>query len=604
MAAFYAPGGAGELLPRLSFLEPLLEGRRVLEIGTAGTTGGASAAFLAEHGAAAVLSLDGAEAVERAAAAVQHPFVQFRRAGVEDLPRGAFDLVVVHDGNELARDPGRIAELKALLSGQGVLVTAIPSPHGPTLASLAGGASPEAAQVPPYESFAAALAEVFPVVEVATQSPAVGYVIAAGQSEGEPDVTVDGSLAGGAEAAYYLFFCASQPVGLSGLTFVALPPEELREGAQALAEAARTHLSCPDPARLQAERDGLERRIADGEARLAAGEAQQAELSSRLREKDAELAEVRARLREAEGQVADERAEVERRAAEFERVAQARRAEQENAAAALAAEREVSGRLPAALQALAVAEAALQAKEAEGRREADSAKESLASRTAALRRAEEEAGRAAAEAARERSQRLEAEASAQATRAEAQAARAGLASALSRAEVAEARGAELERDVEAERRQAAERAADLEVELSRVRADLADRQRELEVALRHEANASSLMAQRDALHAELHDHKGRMEQAVEEAAALAARLAEVEGAAISATSLQEGLSERLAQAEARADGEAARAAELEGHLRDLDERARQAGTRAEEGMRRLDRTEQALARAYQELRRA
>src|SRR5512136_622469 len=175
MASFYAPRGPGDLLPRLSFLEPVLDGRRVLEIGAATATGGASAAFLAERGAAAVLSLDAAEAVARAAAEVQHPFVQFRRAAPEELPRGAFDLILVADGSPHGADAAAIAALKPLLSPRGILVTAIRAPHGMTLGTLAGDPPAPDAEVPPYEPFAAALAEQFPVVEVATQSPAVGY---------------------------------------------------------------------------------------------------------------------------------------------------------------------------------------------------------------------------------------------------------------------------------------------------------------------------------------------------------------------------------------------------------------------------------------------
>ena len=40
MASFYARNGAGELLARYSFIEPLLEGRRVLEIGAARASAG------------------------------------------------------------------------------------------------------------------------------------------------------------------------------------------------------------------------------------------------------------------------------------------------------------------------------------------------------------------------------------------------------------------------------------------------------------------------------------------------------------------------------------------------------------------------------------
>lgn len=79
MTSFFAPHGAADLLSRYSFIEPLLAGRRVLEIGAARATDGASALALAERGAAAVLSVeDDGEGFGRAAELATHPFVQFR----------------------------------------------------------------------------------------------------------------------------------------------------------------------------------------------------------------------------------------------------------------------------------------------------------------------------------------------------------------------------------------------------------------------------------------------------------------------------------------------------------------------------------------------
>jgi SAM-dependent methyltransferase len=233
MAAFFAPGGAGEILPRLVFLEPLLAGRRVLEVGGAGATDGASALLLAERGAASVLSLDDAPGTERAARTVTHPAVQFRHAAPEQLPPGSFDVVVAHDGLALAGDPGRLDALRALLSPAGVLLTAVPAPWGTAFSALAGAAPASEAELPPYEHVAAALARAFPVVEAATQAPALGYAVAAGEGGEELPFRVDGSLGGTVEAAFYLFLCAPAPTGLRGVSLVTLPGRELWEGAQA-----------------------------------------------------------------------------------------------------------------------------------------------------------------------------------------------------------------------------------------------------------------------------------------------------------------------------------------------------------------------------------
>src|SRR5512140_2297289 len=89
MASFHARNGSGELLARYSFVEPLLEGRRVLEIGAARATDGGSALFLAERGAAAVLSVEPAEAdLVEARRAGHHPFVQYQAIQLKDLRAG------------------------------------------------------------------------------------------------------------------------------------------------------------------------------------------------------------------------------------------------------------------------------------------------------------------------------------------------------------------------------------------------------------------------------------------------------------------------------------------------------------------------------------
>src|SRR5512138_513683 len=113
MSSFYARDGAGDLLARYSFIEPLLEGRRVLEIGAARATEGASALFLAERGAAAVLSVEAEEAdLEAARRSGRHPFVQFMATPLSELRAGTFDLVLLADGSALGPTPDQVAELR------------------------------------------------------------------------------------------------------------------------------------------------------------------------------------------------------------------------------------------------------------------------------------------------------------------------------------------------------------------------------------------------------------------------------------------------------------------------------------------------------------
>ncbi|MFL5271943.1 MAG: class I SAM-dependent methyltransferase, partial [Anaeromyxobacteraceae bacterium] len=244
MSSFFAPHGAGDLLSRYSFIEPLLAGRRVLEIGAARRTEGASALLLADRGAAAVVSIEEeGDGVARASAAVHHPFVQFRTGSLADLPRKAFDLVLVADGAPLAASPERLAALAELLTPRGHLVTSLAASGARGLAALAGDAPPS--DVPSYESFAGALAAQFDVVEIATQAPAVGWVIAPAAREGsEPELGIDGTLAGAPEAAFYVAVCGAQPSRLSGMVLVTLPHAELADAALAAGAAARAHAGC------------------------------------------------------------------------------------------------------------------------------------------------------------------------------------------------------------------------------------------------------------------------------------------------------------------------------------------------------------------------
>ncbi|HET6923142.1 MAG TPA: methyltransferase domain-containing protein, partial [Anaeromyxobacteraceae bacterium] len=315
---FYAPGAAADLLPRYSFLEPLLHGRRVLEIGAAAATEGASALYLAEHGAAAVVSVDAdAEALARARAECDHPFVQFLQAGIPELARGAFDLVVLADASHLAGHPERVAELKALLARLGVLVAPLPAVGGAGLSALAGTRPPGDGEVPPWGAFIEALTAHFPVVELATQSAMVGWVLGPASEVGrEPEVILDGSLAGAPEAAWYLALCGERATRLSGVTLVGLPPRPLADAAVAATEAARASASPPELTALQAEAAELRRALAgrqedSGEetrARIAAWEARLGEKEARLSEIEAEAASARGRAELLAAEAASERA--------------------------------------------------------------------------------------------------------------------------------------------------------------------------------------------------------------------------------------------------------------------------------------------------------
>src|SRR4051812_10814914 len=102
-------------LPLYTYLEPLLAGRRVLELGT-GT--GAGAAHLATHGAVAVVSVDTDEAaIERARARHGALNLTYRLASnlLDVVPGAPFDVVIAPDAEALLRRPEAIPSLARLL---------------------------------------------------------------------------------------------------------------------------------------------------------------------------------------------------------------------------------------------------------------------------------------------------------------------------------------------------------------------------------------------------------------------------------------------------------------------------------------------------------
>lgn len=254
-ASYFSAPAAFDILPRYGLLGPFLGGSRVLEIGAVGATDGASALYLAELGAGAVLAIDTVEAVARAAATVDHPFVRFEAIGLADVAHRAFDLVIVTDAVSLGVEPAVVSALAASLAPGGRLVVAFRA-HGMGLLTLAGGEE-GAEDAPLYESVVGPLAAEFAAVEIVTQAPLVGWVLAAARAEADPEVTADGTLAGTTQPAHYLAICGAEPSGIGGLDLVAAPPESLGRFVAGRLEAARARAA------------ELEGRVAELEGALA-----------------------------------------------------------------------------------------------------------------------------------------------------------------------------------------------------------------------------------------------------------------------------------------------------------------------------------------------
>lgn len=234
MSATFKRLGQSELLPRYIFAESLYARRRVLEIGAVASTLGQSARFLATRGARVVVAADSdVAAVQEAQARWAGPNLRFRAQVFDDFESGSFDLVMVADLAPYVRAPDLLRELARLVAKGGFLMGGLRNPAGLALSNVMEAEDQEAP--PTYGQLLDALTNHFTSIEVATQSPVLGYQIAFERGEG---LQVDGSLAGQSEAAYYVVMAGNEPVRNFDPTWVQLPPEPLAFTGGKLDESA------------------------------------------------------------------------------------------------------------------------------------------------------------------------------------------------------------------------------------------------------------------------------------------------------------------------------------------------------------------------------
>jgi SAM-dependent methyltransferase len=198
--------GQSELLPRYIFAESLYARRRVLEIGAVASTLGQSARFLSTRGARVVVAADSdLEAIQEAQAKLAGPNLRFRPPVFDDFEAGSFDLVMVADLAPYVRAPELLKDLARLVAKSGYLMGGLRNPAGLALSNVI---DPEEAEAQPtYGQLLDALSTHFASVEVATQSPVLGYQLAFERGEG---LQVDGSLAGISEAAYFIVIAGQE----------------------------------------------------------------------------------------------------------------------------------------------------------------------------------------------------------------------------------------------------------------------------------------------------------------------------------------------------------------------------------------------------------
>lgn len=328
--------GPSELLPRYIFAESLFVRRRVLECGAVASTRGRSAHFLAMRGARSVLACDpDLAAVEEAQKTLGGPSLRFRANVFDDLESASFDLVLVADLADCVRAPELLKELRRLVPHHGYLLGGIRNSAGLALAHLM---DPEGPEPPPtYGQLLDALTPHFRSIEVATQSPVLGYQLAFERGEG---LQVDGSLASAGEAAYFVVVAGQEPSRPFEPTWVQLPPEPLAFAGTRVDEYAQRNRDLEErTSRLKRALDGAREEVAsrdadltrtrgqwelarEGEARLTAqieslragarGEGDRDPIAARVRRLESELQVARERITDAERRVLQHRAEVEK----------------------------------------------------------------------------------------------------------------------------------------------------------------------------------------------------------------------------------------------------------------------------------------------------
>ena len=303
-------------LPLYAYTAPLWRERRVLEIGCGE---GASAAFLARHGAADVVSLDidGAR-LERARARYAGPGVQF--VLLEDLQQLAamsrrFDVVFVPDGEAILADPDAVGRVRNLLREGGFVVVAVPAGERQSKV-FRGGVG--------YYDLADTLAREFRVVRMLGQTPFLGFGLVEFDAAADA-LRVDASLLGGGteQPSHYIAVAGNDKPPVLGQVLVQVPfapiealaehaagrSAELTPGPQAVATLAERE-SAREIARLKTEL---------AEARLAVrapatsseppGSAMRAELAERRLDEVERRA--RARADEAETRISELRRKLE-----------------------------------------------------------------------------------------------------------------------------------------------------------------------------------------------------------------------------------------------------------------------------------------------------
>jgi predicted nucleic acid-binding Zn-ribbon protein len=286
-----------------AYLEPLVEGRRVIVFGDASSN---LAQHLLDRGARIihVCDEDATRAAEAAArnASRNLTFAPLAEGGLA-IRDGAFDLAVVEDLAQ-AQDPADLLRrLKRTLSPRGATLIASGNPDV-KLRLLAGPAPQPSLD---YYALYDLIIREFDYVCMLGQTPFVGYSIAAFSPAGEPVPAIDTGFVppGSEEPEWFVALASSHRVGVEEFTLIQLPLPWVHGALRPPAEAPFSG-GLPSAGRqvreLTAQADSLRQQLGERDAWIGQLEDRAATADSRADQIEGELEQLTARLKSSQAE--------------------------------------------------------------------------------------------------------------------------------------------------------------------------------------------------------------------------------------------------------------------------------------------------------------
>ncbi|MBW2734222.1 MAG: methyltransferase domain-containing protein [Deltaproteobacteria bacterium] len=246
------------------YLEPLLAGKRVLEVGCGTGQGAEHVAHFAQE----VLGIDDVSlAIAHARHANGHPNLQYAVGEPDrlDVPAQTFDVVLLPELQRWVTRGGLVPELRRVLVPGGLMVLATPSAD-----------IDEDAHGMAYQDLTEYLGQVFGHVRLFGEIPFIGTIMADFAPDEELEPTFDCSLVEEDEPPHtYLALCSDKPVPAIGYTVVQVPAPQVEDAASA--------------ERLEDELDGLRQRLLLAEARADEWATKSASATSEVMSRSQEL---------------------------------------------------------------------------------------------------------------------------------------------------------------------------------------------------------------------------------------------------------------------------------------------------------------------------